>query len=136
MLIIGDDHGYPYFGFMGSELVHTPHMDALAAGGAVFPNGYVSDNHCRPSLQTLLTGNYPIQRRRRVESLLDAERRADPDCARRLERARRLWEARFRHRAMRRFDTLPRMLAKAGYASFQAGKWWEFSYATAASPRA
>ena len=30
ILIIGDDHGYPYFGFMGSEIVSTPNMDALA----------------------------------------------------------------------------------------------------------
>ena len=32
LLLIGDDHGYPYFGFMGDENVVTPSMDALAAG--------------------------------------------------------------------------------------------------------
>ena len=30
VLLIGDDHGYPYFGFMGDETVITPSMDALA----------------------------------------------------------------------------------------------------------
>ena len=53
LLIIGDDHGYPYFGFMGSEIVSTPNMDVLARSGALFTNGYVPDNHCRPALQAL-----------------------------------------------------------------------------------
>ena len=30
VLIIGDDHGWPYFGFMGDEIVKTPNLDALA----------------------------------------------------------------------------------------------------------
>ena len=59
ILIIGDDHGYPYFGFMGSEIVKTPHMDTLANSGVVFTNGYVPDNHCRPALQSLVTGILP-----------------------------------------------------------------------------
>ena len=29
VLIIGDDHGYPYFGFMGADYVKTPNMDHL-----------------------------------------------------------------------------------------------------------
>ncbi len=33
VLLIGDDHGYPYFGFMGDDNVVTPTMDALARGG-------------------------------------------------------------------------------------------------------
>ena len=61
ILLIGDDQGYPYFGFMGADYVHTPNMDALAASGTLFTQGYVSDNHCRPSLQTLLTGTLPIE---------------------------------------------------------------------------
>ena len=36
VLLIGDDHGYPYFGFMGDDNVETPSMDALAAGGVTF----------------------------------------------------------------------------------------------------
>ena len=52
IMLIGDDQGYPYFGFMGADYIHTPHMDELAESGVLFTNGYVSDNHCRPSLQT------------------------------------------------------------------------------------
>ncbi len=31
VLLVGDDHGYPYFGFMGADYVQTPQMDKLAA---------------------------------------------------------------------------------------------------------
>ena len=30
VLLIGDDHGWPYSGFMGDGLVRTPNLDALA----------------------------------------------------------------------------------------------------------
>ena len=39
ILLIGDDQGYPYFGFMGADYVHTPNMDALAASGTLFATG-------------------------------------------------------------------------------------------------
>ena len=53
VLLVGDDHGYPYFGFMGADYVQTPQMDKLAAEGMVFENAYVPSNHCAPSLQSL-----------------------------------------------------------------------------------
>ncbi|SVE04195.1 uncharacterized protein METZ01_LOCUS457049, partial [marine metagenome] len=43
ILIIGDDHGYPYFGFMGSDDVITPNMDTLANSGVLFTDGYVPE---------------------------------------------------------------------------------------------
>ena len=61
VLIIGDDHGYPDFGFMGSPYVETPHLDRLAAEGTVFTHGYNTASICVPSLRTLLTGLYPHQ---------------------------------------------------------------------------
>ncbi len=61
VLIIGDDHGYPYFGCTGSRHVHSPNMDTLAAGGAAFHLGHTTSNHCRPALQTLMTGLFPVQ---------------------------------------------------------------------------
>ena len=42
VLLIGDDHGYPYFGFMGDDNVVTPTMDAIAAGGVTFSNAHVT----------------------------------------------------------------------------------------------
>ena len=54
VLIISDDHGYPDFGFMGSQYARTPHLDRLAAEGTVFPLAYATASICQPSLRTLL----------------------------------------------------------------------------------
>ena len=29
ILLIGDDQGYPYLGFMGADYIHTPNMDLI-----------------------------------------------------------------------------------------------------------
>ena len=119
VLLVGDDQGYPYFGFMGADYVQTPNMDKLAASGVVFNQGYVPDNHCRPSLQTLMTGTLPIQYEQEVKKLLASERPEDAAAD---------WEREFRFHAMKHFETLPRILTEKGYTSFQGGKWWEFNY--------
>lgn len=113
VLIIGDDHGYPDFGFMGSPYVETPHLDRLAAEGTVFTHGYNTASVCQPSLRTLLTGLYPHQ--------FSARRSVLRRLA--VQRSQREW--------IQVFATLPRQLAKRGYASFQAGKHWEGYYAWA-----
>jgi len=117
VLLIGDDHGYPYFGFMGSEYVKTPNMDKLASNGTVFRNGYVPDNHCRPSLATLVTGILPINHRMEVEKMI--LKNGIVDDREKIE---------FSHHAMKYFITLPKLLKKKKYTSFQGGKWWEFHY--------
>ena len=116
ILLVGDDQGYPYFGFMGADYVQTPNMDALAASGTLFTEGYVPQNHCRPSLQTLMTGTLPINYDQSVDKLV-LEQQIPEDSV-----------VGFKHHAMRYFETLPRLLAKEGYKSFQGGKWWEFNY--------
>ena len=125
ILIIGDDQGYPYFGFMGADYVHTPNMDSLAAGGMLFTQGYVPENHCRPSLQTLLTGTLPIDYNRRVDSLISENVKARLFDS---KESRIKWEKDFRHQAMQYFNTLPKYLAKMNYKSFQGGKWWEYKF--------
>ena len=69
ILLIGDDQGYPCFGFMGADYVQTPNLDQLANNGVLFTDGYVSDNHCRPSLQTLLTGMLPTDYHSKSEEI-------------------------------------------------------------------
>ncbi len=117
-MIVGDDQGYPYFGFMGADYVQTPHMDKLAQGGTLFKNGYVPDNHCRPSLQTLMTGTLPIDYNIEVDSKFKAMKSGLTDEE----------IVNFRFHAMKHFSTLPKILAKKGYRSFQGGKWWEFNF--------
>ncbi len=116
VMLVGDDQGYPYFGFMGADYMKTPHMDELAKSGTFFTNGYVPQAHCKPSLQTLMTGTLPIDYAQDVEKLI--EEKQVPDSA----------KTDFRFHAMKHFNTLPRILAKQGYKSFQGGKWWEFNY--------
>ena len=48
-------------GFTGGDLLETPHMDALAASGMVFTNGYVSSPICGPSRVGLMTGRFPAR---------------------------------------------------------------------------
>jgi uncharacterized sulfatase len=114
VLIVGDDHGWPYAGFMGNDIVQTPNLDALAAEGTVFTHVFASASVCRPTLRTLLSGldrpAWEAQHERTNTTF-------GPALPPRFE--------------VRRFQTLPRQLARRGYISFQAGKYWEGS-----SPRA
>ena len=129
VLIIGDDHGYPYFGFTGSAHVHTPHLDRLASEGALFTLGHTTDNHCRPALQTLVTGLYPAQYAALADSVRRQDAAASPEYAALASPERERWDYIHQAQVMREFTTLPRLLAEAGYVSFQAGKWWEQSFA-------
>lgn len=128
ILLIGDDHGFPYFGFTGSEHVYTPHMDRLARDGAVFLLGHVTDNHCRPSLQTLVTGLYPLQYQALVDHYHAEATRDNGEYQGASLSERRDFDMLFRAQALRQFETLPALLARRGYVSFQGGKWWESSF--------
>ena len=58
VLILGDDLGYGDIGVYGSKTIKTPNIDALAAGGVRFTQGYVSHPVCSPSRAGLITGRY------------------------------------------------------------------------------
>jgi len=58
VLLFADDAGYADFGFQGSEVMKTPHLDQLAAEGVKFTQGYVSASVCGPSRAGLITGKY------------------------------------------------------------------------------
>ncbi|MEM8684340.1 MAG: sulfatase-like hydrolase/transferase [Pseudomonadota bacterium] len=131
VLLIGDDHGYPYFGFMGDEHVTTPTMDALAEGGVTFTQGQVPIPYCRPSLRTMITGLYPAQYQLKLNAYVDEQLAGDADYAAMTERDRAMWMSVLKANGMSQFDTLPRMLKERGYVSWQGGKWWENSYKTA-----
>lgn len=113
VLIVGDDMGWTDFGFMGSSVVRTPHLDRLAAESAFFPNAYVPTSLCRASLATLLTGQYPHE-----------HGVCGNDPPEGVDRARML-------PFIGRAPAIPRLLGAAGYASFQTGKFWEGHYRNA-----
>ncbi len=58
LIIVGDDMGYADVGFHGCKDIPTPNLDALAASGARFTNGYVTGPYCSPTRAGLLTGRY------------------------------------------------------------------------------
>lgn len=58
LIIVGDDMGYADVGFHGCKDIPTPNLDALAAAGVRFSNGYVTGPYCSPTRAGLLTGRY------------------------------------------------------------------------------
>ncbi len=128
VLVIGDDHGWPYYSFMESpqtfatnagamsaqELSPTPNLQALAAAGVTFTRGYSTASVCLPALRTLLSAsglhtNQWNEQHDRLTALTGS-------------RPYR-WgtESRF-------FRTLPRELGRHGYASWEGGKHWAGSF--------
>ena len=128
VLILADDQAWMDFGFMGSERVHTPNLDELAANGATFTNGYVPSSVCRPSLATVLTGLYPHQHRIHFNH-------GPPGNAGYNQMTSRKEYQRVRDKEfelIRRCLTLPSVLAKEkGYRCLQTGKFWEGHYTNA-----
>ena len=59
LFVITDQHRADHVGFMGNDVVRTPHLDALAARGTVFEHAWVSNPVCMPNRSTLLTGRMP-----------------------------------------------------------------------------
>ena len=127
ILIIGDDHGYPYSGFMGSDDVITPNMDTLANSGVLFTNGYVPENHCRPALQSLVTGMLPVDYKKNKD-LIRIIQRQETSYQSMDSSSKKIWEQDFDYHALKYFETMPGKLQERGYKSFQAGKWWEYHY--------
>lgn len=115
VLIFSDDHAWTDYGFMGHDMVNTPHIDRLAAEGVVFPRGYVPTAVCRPSLMTMVTGLYPHKHKITGN---------DPAGGHRNPRFPR--EDLLAH--IDRLETLPEVLGQHGYLSHQSGKWWEGDY--------
>jgi N-acetylglucosamine-6-sulfatase len=58
VLILTDDHRFDAMGFAGHPFLKTPHMDALARGGAHLRNAFVTTSLCSPSRASILTGLY------------------------------------------------------------------------------
>ena len=59
VLIVVDDLGYGDLGCYDGTLCPTPNIDALAASGVRFTQGYSNSCLCAPSRAGLLTGKYP-----------------------------------------------------------------------------
>jgi len=65
ILIVADDLGYndisTFGGGVADGRVQTPHIDQLAAEGAIFTQSYSGAGTCAPSRAMLMTGRYPTR---------------------------------------------------------------------------
>lgn len=62
LLYIHTDQHNPFvMGCYGDPLIQTPHLDSLAASGAIFDACYCSSPICVPSRMSMLTGQHPYQ---------------------------------------------------------------------------
>jgi arylsulfatase A-like enzyme len=118
IMILGDDHGYPFYGFMGHPHIQMPHMDRLAREGRVYTRGYVTTPLCCPSLATTLTGMYPHQHGfTGNDPVPPAEMRNKKGKAK--DELKTPFIEHFRA-----LPQLPRELANAGYLTMHTGKYW------------
>lgn len=61
LFIVADDMGYGDCGVHGCPDVPTPNLDALAAAGVRFTDGYVTGAVCSPSRAALMTGRHQLR---------------------------------------------------------------------------
>ncbi len=65
ILILADDLGYndisTFGGGVAGGRVQTPHIDQLAANGAVYEQAYAGNATCAPSRAMIMTGRYPTR---------------------------------------------------------------------------
>ena len=59
LFIITDQQRADHVGFAGNETLRTPHLDSIAARGAVFDNAWVANPVCMPNRSSIMTGRMP-----------------------------------------------------------------------------
>lgn len=117
VLILSDDQAWTDYGFMGHPDIKTPNLDKLAASGLRFDHGYVAVPLCRPSLASMVTGQFPVTHGVTGNDIIlgvkgEAREKLDKPL-------------------QDQFHQLPsfiKMLTSNGYLAHQSGKWWEGSW--------
>jgi arylsulfatase/arylsulfatase A len=97
IVVITDDQGLGDFGFMGNDLIETPHFDAMAGRSARLTRFYVNPV-CAPTRASLMTGRYNY--RTRAHDTFTGRAMMEPEEV-----------------------TIAEILKKAGYSTGQFGKW-------------
>ncbi len=64
IIFIADDVSWDDFGCYGNPDVQTPNIDRLANSGLKFENFYLTASSCSPSRNSIITGRYPIPKRK------------------------------------------------------------------------
>jgi len=97
VVVVVDDLRWDEFGAAGHPWLRTPHIDRLAAEGALFVNSFHAVPLCSPNRATLLTGQFPTQ-----HGIIDNVAR---------------------NRLSHRLATFPQTLRAHGYETAFLGKW-------------
>jgi N-sulfoglucosamine sulfohydrolase len=63
LLLLSDDHSYPFLSCYGDANVRTPTLDRLAAEGMKFHRFFTAAPQCVPSRAALMTGRSPVAAR-------------------------------------------------------------------------
>ncbi|MPZ20623.1 MAG: sulfatase-like hydrolase/transferase [Luteitalea sp.] len=106
VLILTDNHGAWTLGAYGNEDIRTPHIDRLAREGILFTRAFANNPVCSPTRATLLTGLMPSQHG--VHRYLGrGGAQIGPGA----------------YNTIEELDSLPSILADAGYITGLVGKW-------------
>ncbi|RVT50862.1 sulfatase family protein [Rubrivivax albus] len=110
IFIVSDDLGYADLGCYGGRQAPfgavSPHIDALAAGGLRFEEGYANSPVCSPTRFAMITMRYQYRLRGALEEPINSRSKGDPRLGLPPE-----------------IPTLPSRLREAGYATGLVGKW-------------
>ncbi len=110
IFIVSDDLGYADLGCYGGRDAPfgavSPNIDALAAGGLRFEEGYANSPVCSPTRFAMMTMRYQYRLRGALEEPINSRSKGDPKLGLPPE-----------------IPTLPSRLRDAGYATGLVGKW-------------
>jgi arylsulfatase A-like enzyme len=110
IFIVADDLGYADLGCYGGRAASfgavSPHIDALAAGGLRFEEGYANSPVCSPTRFAMITMRYQYRLRGAMEEPINSRSKGSPVLGLPPE-----------------IPTLPSRLREAGYATGLVGKW-------------
>jgi len=110
VFIVADDLGHADLGCYGGRPAAfgavSPHIDALAAGGLRFAQGYANSPVCSPTRFALLTARWQYRLRGAAEEPIASRHRGNPHLG-----------------LPPSHPTLPSLLRAAGYRTALAGKW-------------
>ena len=121
LYILSDDQAWTDYGFMGHPQIKTPNLDKLANECVLFERGYVPTALCRPSLVTLVNGQYA--HKHGVTGNDPSPKNYPPKDGKNYNQKRAKLIS-----YLDKFDTLPKLLGEKGYLSHQSGKWWEGNF--------
>jgi arylsulfatase A-like enzyme len=115
LFILVDDLGCRDLGYEGSTFHETPNIDALAASGMRFDQGYAACQVCSPSRASIMLGKTPA--RHGITQWIGSA------SGMKWDRDDPVLPVEYNHNLPKEDTTLAEALRTAGYTTFFAGKW-------------